>query len=372
MLVYTNKGFVNKRGQEMRLLIFGTGKITKDTLGQIDHLPSQTEIVGFVDNDSKRWGSFMGKTVFSPNELKNIGYDKLIVMPDRYYNDIKENLTYWYQIDAEKIENRYFLLKLLMTDKYKDSEDYDIQKILKYWEKNDISVYHHYIKEEEEYSVVQWDCMENMPFILFEDKRMYFPFDTKFEMRDGKKIVTDILAEQQQSSPHLYIKDDICINQGDVVVDAGVCEGNFILRYIEKISKAYLFEGDQRWIRPLQLTFGKFRDKVVLSDKFLGQWSGCNSVNLDSVINGKVDFLKMDIEGAEPGALLGGRNVLRKNSVKCSICSYHHSGDEMAIKDILQSYGYQTNNSDGYMVFYHDPDIFSSLDFRRGIVYARK
>ncbi len=80
----------------------------------------------------------------------------------------------------------------------------------------------------------------------------------------------------------------------------------------------------------------------------------------------------MDVEGAEVEALLGGREMFLNNEIKCSICSYHKSGDEAAIKDILNSYGYRTNTSEGYMLFHFEKNIFSTLDFRRGIVYARK
>lgn len=97
-----------------------------------------------------------------------------------------------------------------------------------------------------------------------------------------------------------------------------------------------------------------------------------NVVTLDSVVQGKLDFLKMDVEGAEPDTLEGGCNTLRNNHVKCAICSYHKSGDEEQIKEILHSYGYSTSVSNGYMVFYHDVEIFSKLDLRRGVVYARK
>ena len=80
----------------------------------------------------------------------------------------------------------------------------------------------------------------------------------------------------------------------------------------------------------------------------------------------------MDVEGAEVEALLGGREMFLNNEIKCSICSYHKSGDEAAIKYILNSYGYRTNTSEGYMLFHFEKNIFSTLDFRRGIVYARK
>lgn len=360
------------KGIHMRLLIFGTGMITSDTLGQIGRMPESVEIAGFLDNDPHRWGDFMGKKVFSPCALQQMEYDKIIIMPDSYYEEIKENLVYWHHIKEEKIAGRNYLLKLLLLDKYKNSEDREIRQLLEYWEENEVSVFNRYLEDDKECYQVEWDYMENMPYIVFEEKRMYFPYDTRFEIKDGNKVVSGLLSEQQPSSPHLYIKDDICVEQGDVIADAGVCEGNFILRYIEKVSKAYLFEGDPRWIRPLQLTFEKFKDKVVLCDQFLGQCRGPGCTNLDTVVDGRLDFLKMDIEGAETGALLGGRNVLIRNNVKCAVCSYHQSGDEAAVRDILGSYGYKTDTSEGYMLFYHDSRIFSSLDLRRGVVYAKK
>ncbi len=201
---------------------------------------------------------------------------------------------------------------------------------------------------------------------------MYFPYNYKFQEYNGKKVVRDITAEQQMYSPHLYIKDDIKIEKGDIIADAGVQEGNFALRYIEKVSKAYLFECNKYWIKPLQKTFEKFKDKVVLSNSFLGQYNGGIYSNLDTVIKGRLDFLKVDVEGAEIETLLGGKNVLLNNDVKCAICSYHKSGDQTAIEAILNFYGYETSTSEGYMVFYKDKNIYSTLDLRKGIVYAKK
>lgn len=160
-------------------------------------MPDDIEVLGFVDNDAARWGEFLGKPCFSPGRLKDMEYDKLIIMPYLYYEDIKSDLMYWHKVDENKIEDYKYLLKLFLTDKYQKSGDAEIQEILKYWEKNELSVFNQYLKEENEYWEVQWDYIENMPYILFEDKRMYFPYDTKFDEIDGKKVVTDLLSEQQ-------------------------------------------------------------------------------------------------------------------------------------------------------------------------------
>lgn len=356
----------------MRIFLFGTGCMAENVLKKIPKIPRNIEILGFIDNDVEKWGKhFYGKQIYPPRKLQEEIFDELIVLSDAHFETIKGDLIYWYKIDASKIKGRKDLLKLLMTEKYKSTEDPEIKKILEYWENNEISVFNQYVNRETEKHLVQWDCMENMPYVMFEDKKMYFPYDYSFKEYNGQKVVMGITVEQQETSPHLYIKD-YKIEQGDVIADAGVMEGSFSLRYIEKASKIYLFECDKRWIRPLQKTFEKFKNKVVLCNRFLGQTNGGRYVNLDNAIEGRLDFLKMDIEGAEKEALLGGRNILINNNVKCAICSYHKNGDEMAIKDILNSYGYHTSTSSGYMLFYWDENIYSTLDFRRGIVYANK
>lgn len=363
---------MEKRSGAIKVFLFGTGNMADNILRQVNNFSKNIEILGFIDNDSKKWGEFWGRSVYPPSILLENSYDILIIMSDVYFDTIKDNLVYWYDIDKNKIKNQRYLLKMLLMDKYKNTEDSDIKQILKYLETNEISVYNQYVEEEKEIHTVYWDRVDNLPYIWFEDKKMYFPYDYKFQEYEGKKVVKDINCEQQLSSPHLYIKDDIKIERGDVIVDAGVQEGNFSLRYIEKVSKAYLFECSERWIRPLQKTFEKFKDKVILCDRFLGRINGGKNVNLDSIVMGRLDFLKMDVEGAEVEALLGAKNVLLNNDVKCSICSYHKSGDEEAIKDILSVYGYRTETSSGYIFFYLDENIYSNLDFRRGIVYAKK
>lgn len=162
------------------------------------------------------------------------------------------------------------------------------------------------------------------------------------------------------------------INDGDVIVDAGVCEGNFILKYINLLSKAYLFEMDPLWQEAISRTFSDEVDKVTVINRSISNRTGGSSIRIDDVIDRKIDFLKMDIEGAEIEGLLGAEKVLQESNAKCSICSYHRFGDELVIRNILGRYGYNTSTTQGYMVFTIDPDIFYHLDFRRGIVYGEK
>ena len=80
----------------------------------------------------------------------------------------------------------------------------------------------------------------------------------------------------------------------------------------------------------------------------------------------------MDIEGAEIDAILGAREVLTRSNSKLSVCSYHKENDAENIRFLLNAMNYKTGVSKGYMFFIWDEGIFETMDFRRGIVYARK
>lgn len=354
------------------IILFGVGGFAKKIYSMIEHCHPGVDIIGFSDNNSDNWGEWLGKKVYAPSELHG-GVDKIIILSEFFYEEIKDSLVYWQKIPEDKIGNEYDLLKILVTAKYQNSADADIQNTLSYWKNHDISVFNQFVKNEE-YSVVEWDNIENLPYVMLEDKRMYYPYNTKFELFEGRKIIRDVMLEQQPTSPHLYIKDDITINAGDVIADVGVGEGNFALRFVEKASKVYLIEGAKAWQKPLRKTFEKFKEKTVFIDKYAGRTDIGDYVRLDTVIDSHVDFFKMDVEGGEVEALLGARTLLTNSDAKCAVCSYHKAGDENFIKDMLCSYGYACNTSDGYMLFYHNYalDIFSTLDFRRGIVYGRK
>ena len=154
-----------------------------------------------------------------------------------------------------------------------------------------------------------------------------------------------------------------------VVVDVGAQVGDISLEYIDKSKELHIIESEQVWCRVLQKTFAPYRNKVKIYNVFL-DWK--TNQTIDSLISGSVDFVKMDVEGAEICALEGAQRILRDSQAFCAICAYHNGADEKNIKAILNKYGYQTSVSKGYMLFGWDDNCYNALDLRRGIVYGKK
>lgn len=337
------------------------------------------EIAGIVSLDlEEKTSSIRNYPVYPLNEVLNLQWEAAaFACDDDIFYDTAPRMIELGIGTREQFKKFSWLLQQLMIKKYEDFDDPAIQETLEYWKTHGLSVFNQHISEDRD-TLTKVFFDEDLPYIYFKTaggdwRKMYYPRDEQFFIYKGEKFVADLMEEQLPTSPHLYIKGEHRVSAGDVVIDAGVCEGNFALRYVDLCSKMYLFESSPRWVEPLRRTFKDYRDKVELIPRFVSNVTDDENITIDDALpdlRGKNIFLKMDIEGAEPLALRGAKRILTNNFVKASICSYHNADDLIKIKTIMQSYGYKTSTSDGWMIFTWDPKIFETADFRKGIVYA--
>lgn len=355
-----------------KIVIWGLGGTTRGFLTK-KGLYRDCEIIAYTDNNPAYWHTkYEDVYVIEPFELKNIMYDYIVIC-SLYYEEIRKQLEQQLFVDSAKIVSYIDIeenLKKRLVKKYRLSQDNEVRDIVDYLERNSLNVYGNYISEKHPYLVYR--DQDKHPYIIFEGKRMYYPDRYTFWEKDGRQFVSDVLYEQKEGSPHQYIRSAGDIRNDSVIVDAGVCEGNFALRYVEKAKKIYLIEADAPWMEALERTFRPYREKVVFCAKYLTRYDSKNTITLDSLVNEKIDFLKMDIEGAEIDALIGAKRTLVESNANCAICSYHKQNDEDNIRFLLEAYGYETSTSKGYMFFIHDENIADTLDLRRGIVYGKK
>ncbi len=178
-------------------------------------------------------------------------------------------------------------------------------------------------------------------------------FSPYFAEIDGRKMFfgsDSFLMFSVRSRKYENFESEIIMNEikrGDVVVDLGANIGYYTLIFSELVGesgKVFSFEPEQKNFELLKRNIEANGCKnVVLEKKLVSNEDGkrilflepngfvghtiCDfyenappieieSVSLDNYFknqNGKIDFVKMDIEGAEGEAFLGMRRILRKN-----------------------------------------------------------
>lgn len=219
---------------------------------------------------------------------------------------------------------------------------------------------------------VYLDEVCGMRYVPYKGRRMYFPKGWNEE-----KIVSyyrSVVMEQDERSPHCYVNEACGVRKGDIVVDAGAAEGIFALDCIDRAAELYLIEADPDWIEALEQTFSEERSRVRIICGFLDQFHDGSHVSIDTLFEGKViNYIKMDIEGAEKSALAGAAETLeRGKNIRCAICSYHCREDEVRIRSTLETHGFTVETSKGYMCPDWTMEAYLEAELRRGIVFGRK
>lgn len=217
-----------------------------------------------------------------------------------------------------------------------------------------------------------FDESKGMIYVIHRGRRMYFP--RSWSQQRVEDYYKTLIAEQDERSPHCYLKNGYEVKPGDVILDVGAAEGFFALNHLEDAEKIYLFEADDEWIETLCSTFENEGDNIVLVPGYVGDTNGNGNITIDNVLYGqKVNYIKMDIEGYERAALTGARAVLESNpDITCAICAYHCHGDSEWIRSYLKELGFETAISRGYMSpdWSYESRLYAEL--RRGVVFGRK
>ena len=176
---------------------------------------------------------------------------------------------------------------------------------------------------------------------------------------DYSKSLYRSVVEHHRARKQLFVDpkkqyfDKYLPKHGDVIIDCGVAHGDFIdnlLTYEQEI-KVYAFEADRHFYELLVQKYDNpnisIINKCVYSEEGEVSFSddnshGSNAINSDGAIKmaatsidcfvqtnsiNKVDWIKMDIEGAELDAIEGAKETLRTHAPFLSISIYHKTSD---------------------------------------------
>lgn len=214
------------------------------------------------------------------------------------------------------------------------------------------------------------DPANKLKYVLSGGRRLYFK--RRSSAAAIKRNYANLLLEQDTHSPHRYLAEGFAVGDGDVLADIGAAEGNFTLSVIEKIDKALLFETDAEWVEALTATFAPWKEKVEIVNRYVSDTSDGGNVTLDGVFaGGKLDFIKVDVEGAEEKVLKGADRLLsRGEKPKIALCTYHKQDDEEKLSAQLKRKNFVLSVSEGYMLYPPDSDQKPPY-FRRGLIRAQ-
>ena len=250
----------------------------------------------------------------------------------------------------------------------------ELAVVLDYLKTNPIEVFPYHFQNQyiaDKIEVLD-DPEKGLRYVMLDGKKLYFK--KRWSKQRIQHSFNELTKEQDLQSPHRYLNENFKIDEGEVLVDIGVAEGNFALGAVEKASRLILFETDKEWIEALNATFEPWKDKVLIVNKFVSDITNATNTTLDDFIgvDEKVTFLKIDVDGAESRLLKGSRRILSEQKpLKVAVCTYHKQNDEKDFTELLSQNGFQTSHSDGFMLFYYDKKMQAPY-LRRGLIRAIK
>lgn len=167
------------------------------------------------------------------------------------------------------------------------------------------------------------------------------------------------------NEPQYFPKDLFRADAAECFVDCGAFDGDSIEQFVAWAngapSRIHAFEADPENFRKLQqfLAAHPLTDRCKAWDRAVGERDetvyfdatgaanaglaaagklAVRAVRLDSALAGEpVSFIKMDIEGAEPGALRGAAELIRVHRPVLAICVYHQQDHLWTVPLLMHS-----------------------------------
>jgi len=293
--------------------------------------------------------------------------------------NLKALLSRDLKIELFNIQNELVYLKLLRY--YDDNPNIEYENEISYLKKlGFISGF--------PYKQVKWlkdieggfDIKRKMPFVLHNNKRLYFP--KSWNVEQAKGAYANLIQNENilgggytEKAPHQYQTNDFRVKEGDTVLEIGAAEALFSLDIIDLAKKIYIFEPKKVWRKPLQATFEPYKDKVEIIAKFVSNIDSDDEVKLETCLkfeDSESFFVKMDVEGYEKIVIEDNISFFSKNTdIRVSCCTYHKQTDAEDFKKIFSGIGYSIEYSDGYMLFLSGDNLRPPY-FRKGMIRASK
>lgn len=326
------------------IYLYGAGHIGKCVSDMLEE--NNIEIKGILDSNEQKWGTLVyGKYICrSLDDVEVCNNTVILVTSSKGYREIFESHS--------KYRNILFNPGFSMASK------------ISYIKENLYECSLEKCKQIREKVSAVFDLLENE-----ESKRTYFQVcKSMFLSKLGETLYEEAYTELPEYFFDEFMKSKVC----DKFIDCGAFDGDTFELYYEYMNgmfdKAYLFEMDEDMynilVSNIENKFGNIKEKIkcinagvsdenstaltsIVSEN--GMWKIDNAgykhatlVTLDEAVKEEVNFIKMDIEGAELSAIIGAKNIIAKQKPNLAVCIYHKPNDlweiPMMIKELNPSY----------------------------------
>ncbi len=324
---------------DSRNIIYGAGYNGKLLYQELKK--RNISVIGFFDDDKTRWGeNYCEKDIFSKEQFLKFGQNANIIISSIYVGQI-----------IERLQNAG-LKKIFTVKNWLLQNNIEVLKLYKY-------------KENIEYL----NKLDNLIEYFNDDLSKQYFLLIKKTIQEQKAVsrISDLYCGEKQYFLN-YFSGKL---NGLVFVDAGSYTGDTIQEMIRQNIEpgaVYCFEANQKnfsrlsqnknihqkikniylenyalWNTETELKIKgeNFNSKVDEEGEF-----SVKAITLDKYFeNIKIDFIKMDIEGAEQKALSGGMKVIQRDRPILAISIYH------TLEDIIDIPTFLSENLDKYSFF---------------------
>ncbi len=366
-------------------VIYGAGQGGETLLSLIQEYRRDIHISAFVDQ--KRTGAVSGITIIRPEKFLALPQDRWVLIATQWWYEVEQLLVAANYTRYLHIPQRFLFVKTL-------------QAICEQAERVD-PLYNTFVQlhfDGSEGSQIvkklkQVEKLLNHP----QDKALYRLLTCQ-EMSQ-QECVSAIINYYYSKPPRQQYLDFIHPDKISVMLDGGVYDGKETTYFIDRIGEEltiYGFEPNRElllnspyyqklrqahfihvekglWSDDCRLFFKLCDSSSHITEQAVDDAEGItiDTISIDHFVGKreieKIDFIKMDIEGAELPALQGARKTLLRDRPQLAICIYHQQSDyyqiPLYLDSILENYHYRLEHYTAWAfesVWYAIPDEIES------------
>lgn len=319
-----------ERLQNKTIYLYGAGTRGRVALENLNALGLEKNVAGFLDDS--REGLYKGKSVYPVECVYHLKDENTVFVITTYSVN---GMVCKLMRNGISTENIYYFAELLISN---------VENELFQQNKGTI---------EQVYSMLG-------------DSLSKYIYHSIFEVYLSGNI--GILSRTKGNMQYFPVKgtndeiEEFYLSENESFIDCGAYDGDtirkFKIRTKNKYEKIWAFEPDLENFVKLSDYVAKEQDERVKlfqsgvynkdttmsftsrrgTSSSLSQ-TGVESIEvhqIDSLINEPVTFIKMDIEGSEKEALLGGKRIIAEYKPKLAICIYHKIEDLWEIPQLIK------------------------------------